>query len=218
LPKTLAFRYDKGEKRVSVEKRIFDILFGLALFMISLPFILICMIAVKLSSSGSILYVHPRVGCNGKPFGCLKFRTMYQHADAKLQPLLAADPMLMKEWNTYFKLKEDPRITPIGKFLRKTSLDELPQIWNVLKGDMSVVGPRPLTQHEVTYYLKDKAQKILSVRPGLTTLWVTQGRNGLSLEERIELEEYYVSHRSFWLDCKLIAQTVWVMVFPRGAY
>ena len=201
-----------------MEKRIFDILFGLALFMIFLPFILICMIAVKFSSSGSILYVHPRIGCNGKPFGCLKFRTMYPHADAKLQPLLAADPMLMKEWNTYFKLKEDPRITPVGKFLRKTSLDELPQIWNVLKGDMSVVGPRPLTQHEVTHYLKDKACKILSVRPGLTTLWVTQGRNDLSLEERIALEEYYVSHRSFWLDCKLIAQTVLLMICPRGAY
>lgn len=142
---------------------------------------------------------------------------MVQNADAALQPLLASDPSLMREWATYFKLKEDPRITAIGKFLRKTSLDELPQIWNVLKGEMSVVGPRPLTQHEVTHYLKDKAPHILSIRPGLTTLWITRGRNSLSLQARIELEEYYVAHRSFWLDCKLIVQTAFVMIFPNGA-
>jgi exopolysaccharide production protein ExoY len=199
-------------------KRIFDVLFSLIILLLASPFFLICMIVVKLSSSGPIFYAHARVGQNGKPFGCLKFRTMYQDADAKLQPLLASDPALMQEWQTYFKLKDDPRITPIGKFLRKTSLDELPQIWNVFKGDMSVVGPRPLTQYEVTYYLMDKANKILSVRPGLTTLWIVQGRNDFSLKERIELEEYYVNHRSFWLDCKLILKTIQVMIFPKGAY
>jgi undecaprenyl-phosphate galactose phosphotransferase len=206
------------KNRVSMGKRIFDILFSLLILVLSAPFFLICMIVVKLSSPGPIFYAHPRVGFNGKPFGCIKFRTMYLDADAKLQPLLASDPALMKEWKTYFKLKVDPRITAIGKFLRRTSLDELPQIWNVFKGDMSVVGPRPLTQHEVTHYLKDKASKILSVRPGLTTLWIIQGRNGLSLEERIELEEYYVTNRSFWLDCKLIVQTALLMIFPKGAY
>jgi undecaprenyl-phosphate galactose phosphotransferase len=143
---------------------------------------------------------------------------MYRDADTKLMPLLASNPILMQEWKTYFKLKEDPRITPIGKFLRKTSLDELPQIWNVFRGDMSVVGPRPLTQHEVDHYLKEKALTILSVRPGLTTLWITQGRNRLSLEERIELEEFYVQNRSFWLDLKLIFQTALLMIFPKGAY
>lgn len=199
-------------------KRIFDVLFSLFVLIVASPFFLLCMIVVKLSSPGPVFYAHPRVGHKGKPFGCLKFRTMYQDADAKLQPLLASDPALMQEWKTYFKLKVDPRITSIGKFLRKTSLDELPQIWNVFKGDMSIVGPRPLTQHEVVHYLKDKAGKILSVRPGLTTLWITQGRNDLSLEERIDLEEFYVSNRSFWLDCKLILQTIWVMIFPKGAY
>jgi undecaprenyl-phosphate galactose phosphotransferase len=143
---------------------------------------------------------------------------MYQNAEAKLQPLLASDPRLMKEWKTYFKLKADPRITPVGRFLRKTSLDELPQVWNVFKGDMSIVGPRPLTQHEVTHYLKEKADKILSVRPGLTTLWIVLGRNSFSLEKRIELEEYYVDHQTLWLDCKLIIQTALVMIFPKGAY
>ncbi len=199
-------------------KRIFDIIFSVLILILFSPFFLFCMIAVKLSSAGPIFYAHPRVGCNGKLFGCLKFRTMHQDADAKLQPLLASDPALMEEWKTYFKLKVDPRVTAIGKFLRRTSLDELPQIWNVFKGDMSVVGPRPLTQHEVIHYLKDKASRILSVRPGLTTLWIIQGRNGLSLEERIALEEYYVNHQSFWLDCKLILQTVLLMIFPKGAY
>ncbi len=199
-------------------KRIFDIFFSLIILILASPFFLICMIIVKSSSSGPIFYAHSRIGHKGKSFGCFKFRTMYQDADAKLQPLLSANPALMQEWQTYFKLKDDPRITAIGKFLRKTSLDELPQIWNVFKGDMSIVGPRPLTQHEVTYYLKDKAPKILSVRPGLTTLWIVQGRNDLSLKERIELEEYYVNNRSFWLDCRLILQTILVMLFPKGAY
>ena len=199
-------------------KRVFDLLFSLFILLLSSPFFLLCMLLVKCSSAGPVFYAHTRVGCNRKLFSCLKFRTMYQNAETRLEPLLASDPALMKEWTTYFKLKEDPRITFAGKFLRKTSLDELPQIWNVLKGEMSIVGPRPLTEHEVTHYLKSKASTILSVRPGLTTLWITQGRNGLSLEERIALEEYYVAHRSFWLDCKLIVQTALLMLFPKGAY
>lgn len=199
-------------------KRFFDLLFSFLILALAAPFFLLCALVVKLSSSGPIFYAHPRIGRDGKAFGCLKFRTMYQDADARLQPLLASNPALMQEWKTYFKLRQDPRVTPIGKFLRKTSLDELPQIWNVFRGDMSVVGPRPLTQHEVTYYLKEKAGRILSVRPGLTTLWIIKGRNRLSLEERVEWEEYYVKNRSFWLDLKLIFQTVFVMIFPRGAY
>jgi undecaprenyl-phosphate galactose phosphotransferase len=201
-----------------VSKRFFDVLFTLVIMILAAPFFFLCAAIVKLSSHGSVFYVHQRVGQNGKSFGCLKFRTMYKDADARLKPLLASDPALMSEWNTYFKLKVDPRITPIGKFLRKTSLDELPQFWNVLKGDMSVVGPRPLTSYEVTHYLKDKASTILSVKPGLTSLWITQGRNKLSLEARVALEEYYVTNRSFWLDCKLIGKTIILMLFPKGAY
>ncbi len=199
-------------------KRIFDIAFSLLILTLAAPFFLLCLFAVKCSSKGPIFYAHPRVGCKGKTFGCLKFRTMYQNADSILKPLLASNPALNTEWNTYFKLKVDPRITPIGKFLRKTSLDELPQFWNVLKGHMSIVGPRPLTEYEVTHYVKEKAPTILSVKPGLTTLWITQGRNSLSLEERISLEEYYVHHRTFWLDCKLIFKTIVLMLFPKGAY
>lgn len=199
-------------------KRLFDLLFSLCVLTVAAPFFLFCIAAVRFSSNGPVFYSHMRVGKNGKPFACLKFRTMYRNADLLLKPMLASNPLLMQEWQTYFKLREDPRITPIGKFLRKTSLDELPQVWNVFKGDMSVVGPRPLTQHEVTHYLKERAEQILSLRPGLTSLWITRGRNKLSLEQRIEMEAYYVANRSFLLDLQLIVQTALLMIFPKGAY
>jgi undecaprenyl-phosphate galactose phosphotransferase len=198
-------------------KRIFDIaasLFGLVFLS---PLLLLIALAVKCSTPGPVLYSHIRVGLNGTSFGCLKFRTMYDDADRKLQ-LLLTDPKFMDEWKKFYKLKFDPRITPMGKWLRKTSLDELPQLFNVLKGDMSVVGPRPLTKHEVTDYLKEKASTILSVKPGLTTLWIVQGRNLLTLEERIALEEVYVNTRSFWLDLRVICKTAWSLIFPKGAY
>jgi undecaprenyl-phosphate galactose phosphotransferase len=184
---------------------------------IAAPLFLCGMLMVKISSPGPIFYAHSRVGRNGQLFLCWKFRTMYQDAEAQLQPLLATNPTLQQEWATYFKLKTDPRITSVGRWLRKTSLDELPQIWNVFKGDMSVVGPRPLTQHEVIHYLREKAATILSVRPGLTTLWIIRGRNALSLEERIALETHYVTNRSFWLDCRLIFRTFLLMIFPNGS-
>jgi lipopolysaccharide/colanic/teichoic acid biosynthesis glycosyltransferase len=201
-----------------MERRLFDICIASLMLLFFSPFFLICLIAVKLSSPGPIFYSHPRIGLMGKSFGCLKFRTMYRDSERKLQPLLAANPALLHEWNTFFKLKTDPRITPVGNLLRKTSLDELPQIWNVIRGEMSIVGPRPLTEKEVTDYLKDKASIILSVRPGLTALWVTQGRNRLSLEERVALEEYYVKNRTFLLDCKVILQTALLLFNPKGAY
>lgn len=199
-------------------KRIFDIFFSLSALLIASPIFLFCAAAVKLSSPGSVFYAHARIGKEGKRFGCLKFRTMHSDADLKLQALLASNPILMQEWKTYYKLKTDPRITSIGKWLRKTSLDELPQFINVFLGDMSLVGPRPLTEDEVVHYLKEKAAKILSVRPGLTSLWIVKGRNRFTLKERIRLEEFYVDHRSFWLDLRLILQTAIRMIFPKGAY
>lgn len=199
-------------------KRAFDIGFSLAVLVFGFPLFFLCGAAVKCSSYGPVFYAHPRVGKNGKSFGCLKFRTMYTDADQKLKALLTSNPTLLKEWKTYYKLKADPRITPIGKWIRKTSLDELPQFLNVLKGDMSLVGPRPLTQDEVQNYLKEKAPKILSVKPGLTTLWIVKGRNKFTLQERIRLEEFYIDHQSFWLDLKLIFQTFLNMLFPKGAY
>ncbi|HLB53221.1 MAG TPA: sugar transferase [Chlamydiales bacterium] len=199
-------------------KRLFDLLFALFLLIVASPFFFIIALLVKGSSPGPIFYAHGRVGRSGRPFRCLKFRTMYLDADQKLKAVLLSDPLLFQEWQTYYKLKSDPRITFIGKWLRKTSLDELPQILNVLLGEMSIVGPRPLTQDEVTRYLKEKAGKILSVRPGLTTLWVVQGRNRLTLEERISLEELYVEKQSFWLDLKLIFKTAVSIFSMKGAY
>lgn len=182
------------------------------------PLFLIIALAVRLSSPGKIIYSHKRVGRNGKIFACYKFRTMFSDADERLEDLLASDPELHAEWLASRKLKEDPRITPVGKFLRKTSLDELPQFWNVIKGDLSVVGPRPLVPAEVAEYLGEKAQKILSVRPGLTCIWQVSGRNDTSYITRIHLDEVYVDNKSFWLDLKLIMQTVPCMLFPKGAY
>lgn len=199
-------------------KRVFDLIFSLGVLILGSPFFILCAIAVKLSSPGPVFYAHSRIGKDGKRFGCLKFRTMYFNADQKLQSLLASNPLLMQEWKTYYKLKADPRITPIGKWLRKTSLDELPQFINVFLGHMSLVGPRPLTEDEVVNYLKGKAPKILSIRPGLTSLWIVRGRNRYTLHERIKLEEFYVDHQSFGLDLQLILQTAIRMIFPKGAY
>ncbi len=143
---------------------------------------------------------------------------MFCDAEAKLQVLLASNHSLMEEWRTFYKLKEDPRVTSLGKWLRKTSLDELPQFWNVLKGEMSIVGPRPLSENEVRDYLGEKAAKILSLRPGLTSIWTVSGRNLLTYEERIALEESYVDQQTFRLDCFLILKTILTMILPKGAY
>lgn len=199
-------------------KRFFDLFFALFLFFFFSPLFFVAVILVKLSSPGPIFYRHPRVGKNHKLFNCLKFRTMYIDADQKLKTLLANNLELRREWDTYYKLKVDPRVTFFGKWLRKSSLDELPQILNVLKGEMSIVGPRPLTENEVSCYLKARADKILSVRPGLTSLWIVMGRNRLTLEERISLEELYIEKQSFLLDLSLIIKTAFRIFFPKGAY
>lgn len=199
-------------------KRFFDIVFSLTAITAGFPLFFLCALLIKCTSRGPVFYSCQRVGQQGRLFYCWKFRTMFFNAEEKLQALLASDVALMQEWKVYYKLKQDPRITPVGKWLRKTSLDELPQFWNVLKGDMSIVGPRPLTQDEIVRYLKEKAPKILSVRPGLTSIWVIKGRNDLTLNERIQWEEHYIDHRSFWLDLRLILQTVQKMLFPKGVY
>ncbi|MDE3045473.1 MAG: sugar transferase [Verrucomicrobiota bacterium] len=198
-------------------KRLFDIAFSSLVLTLGSPFFLLLALSIKLSSPGPIFYSCSRIGRNNTPFTCYKFRTMYADAETKLQLLLSSDVRLLQEWKTYFKLRQDPRITPLGKWLRKTSLDELPQFFNVFRGDMSVVGPRPLTQTEITDYLKENAPKLLSVRPGLTSLWAIRGRNHLTLEQRISLELHYVDNQNFLLDCRLILQTALHVFFPKGA-
>jgi len=200
-------------------KRGFDIFFSLLCLSLGAPFYLLIALLIFATSPGKVIYSHERIGRGGKPFRCYKFRSMYPNADQRLKDILATHPHLQEEWEINYKLKKDPRITPLGTFLRKTSLDELPQFWNVLKGDLSVVGPRPVVRDEIAKYYHVKAHKILSIRPGLTGIWQVSGRSDIqSYDKRIQLDEYYVNNHSFLLDMKLIAKTVPAMFFSKGAY
>ncbi len=210
-----------SQKNVSPDdliKRAFDIFFSLFFLILISPLFLLISLSIKLTSPGPIFYSQKRVGKDKKPFFFWKFRTMYVNAEALLQDLLKQDPYLRREWEKNWKLKQDPRITMVGRLLRKTSLDELPQFWNVLKGDMSIVGPRPAEEDEVSRHFKGKAAKILSVRPGITGLWQVSGRSFLSCREKVRLNEQYVDTRSFSLDLRLIAKTILVIFSSKGAY
>ena len=207
-------------------KRIFDIIFSLIVLTTLSPLLLVIALGVWLTSSGPILYRSRRVTLGGRLFNCLKFRTMYTNADERLQEIIQTDPERRAEWNRYLKLRNDPRITPLGSILRKTSLDEMPQFLNALFGDISVVGPRPFaimgneaeSERELTRYLGHRTEKILSIKPGITGLWQTSGRNQLSLADRVRLDEVYVDTRSFFGDLVLIAKTVPTVLLARGAY
>jgi exopolysaccharide production protein ExoY len=209
-----------------ISKRFFDILFSLSVLVIGSPIFLCIGLAIKLTSKGPIFYPSKRVKKDLKLFNCWKFRTMYIDADERLEHILASCPEKAKEWELFYKLKEDPRITKIGAFLRKTSLDEIPQFFNVLKGDLSVVGPRPMALmkkgqsmlEELKCYLGEEAETILSIQPGITGLWQTAGRNSLTLKERAKYELEYVKKRNFWLDLRLILKTIPAMVNAKGAY
>ena len=196
-------------------KRFFDILFSLIVLLICLPFFLIIALLIKIDSKGPVFYKHQRIGKNGKTIYLYKFRSMYKGADKKLKELLK-DSKLKKEWEENFKLDNDPRITRVGKILRKTSIDELPQLINILKGDMSVVGPRPIVEGEIEKYGKKQA-KFLSVTPGLTGWWACNGRSCKSYSDRIKLELYYVDHISLILDIKIIFKTVIAVLKGHGA-
>ena len=195
-------------------KRTVDFLGSFLGLVFLFPVFLVISVLILLDSNGAPIIRLKRIS-QSREFLMWKFRTMFEGAQNHKGDLAQSN---IRSDSPFFKMENDPRVTKFGKILRKTRLDELPQLLNVFKGDMSIVGPRPLTQYEVSHYLKHKAPQILSLRPGLTTLWITKGRNKLSLEKRIELEEYYVNHRSFWLDCKLIFRTIFIMIFPRGSY
>lgn len=199
-------------------KRSFDILFSLFALAICLPLLFAIGLAIRLTSRGKAIYAHDRIGRGGIQFRCYKFRTMYRDADNKLKKLLADDDAMRKEWELTRKLKHDPRITPIGRLLRKTSLDELPQFWNVLKGDLSVVGPRPVVRKELDEFYGSKAAKVLSLRPGLTGIWQVSGRSDTSYATRVLLDESYVDNQSLLLDIKLICKTLPAMISSKGAY
>ena len=200
-------------------KRIGDIIFSLIVLTLGSPIFISIAILVKLSSPGSVFYIQKRVGRNYREFGCIKFRTMYKDADDLLPNLLEKYPLMRKEFEKDFKLRQDPRITKLGRFLRRSSLDELPQFFNVLKGEMSVVGPRPIVSNEIIKYSLFM-EEVISVRPGLTGLWQVSGRNNLSYKKRVELDLLYARNRNFLLDLEIIILTLGVLLFPmdRGAF
>ena len=200
-------------------KRLGDIIFSLLVLTLGLPIFILIGILVKLSSPGSVFYIQKRVGRNYRKFGCIKFRTMYKDADELLPNILEKYPLMRKEFEKDFKLRHDPRITKLGRFLRRSSLDELPQFFNVLKGEMSVVGPRPIVSDEIKKYSLFM-DEVISVRPGLTGLWQVSGRNNLSYKKRVQLDLVYARNRNFLLDLEIIILTLGVLLFPmdRGAF
>lgn len=196
-------------------KRVFDICLSMLLLILFSPLMLLIAALIKATSKGSIFYGGTRLGLHGKPFSCWKFRTMSPHAESILDRHLQTTPRALQEWNTYKKLKKDPRITFVGRLLRKTSLDELPQLWNALRGDLSLVGPRPYLPEEVGELLKEKAPTILSVRPGMTGLWQVSGRSNLPFQERIRLDQEYIRLQSWRFDFLLLCKTIPVVLFLR---
>ena len=198
-------------------KRFIDIFLIVLASPLLIPVFIILMFLTKVTSKGPVFYGHRRVGKNGKEFKCWKFRSMCIDADKKLEEILANNPEMRLEWEKERKFQNDPRVTKFGKFLRKTSLDELPQLFNILVGQMSFVGPRPVTESELEKYGESK-DYVLSVTPGLSGMWQTSGRSDTEYEERIALDTSYIQNWSIWLDIWILIKTVYVVLKGRGAY
>nr|WP_235012005.1 sugar transferase [Caballeronia catudaia] len=206
----------EGATVSDIAKRTIDILGSSTLLVVLLP-ILIGIGLIVLSDGGHAIFGHQRIGRGGRTFRCLKFRSMINNADAVLTDFLAKNPQAREEWNRDFKLRNDIRITPIGRILRRTSLDELPQLWNVLRGDMSLVGPRPVVDKELPRYGQD-ARYYLMVKPGMTGLWQVSGRNDVDYATRVSLDVSYVKERSVLLDVSILLRTFKVVFEKDGAY
>ena len=195
-------------------KRAFDLAAAAALLAFTAPLLLLVALKVKLADGGAVVFAHTRVGRHGRPFRCYKFRTMVPNSAEVLAELLARDPQARAEWAKDRKLKRDPRVTRLGRFLRKTSLDELPQLVNVLKGEMSLVGPRPVVPDELELYGEAKVY-YLQVRPGLTGLWQVSGRSDLDYARRVALDAWYVRNWTLWYDVLILCRTL--LVVPAAA-
>lgn len=200
-----------------IMKRILDI--GIIVFFSPLwiPIMLILAVLTKLTSKGPVFYGHKRIGKNHKTIICWKFRSMCINSQEILEQILATDPVRRAEWEKDRKFSNDPRVTKFGKFLRKTSLDELPQIFNILKGDMSLVGPRPVTEPELIKY-QNYQDYVLSVLPGLSGMWQISGRSDTGYDERISFDTFYIQNWSIWLDIWILLKTIWVVLSGKGAY
>jgi Undecaprenyl-phosphate galactose phosphotransferase WbaP len=202
--------------RARVLKRVIDILLVVVFSVVALPLIVAIAGLIKLTSPGPAFFGQRRYGRKGEPFMAWKFRSMAADASQVLEQWLASDPALREEWRRSHKLRNDPRVTRIGRFLRRTSLDELPQFWNILRGQMSFVGPRPIVAEEIARY-GDSYSLYKKVTPGLTGLWQVSGRNNTSYEQRVNFDLYYVRNWSLWLDLYVLARTVRVVVLGDGA-
>jgi lipopolysaccharide/colanic/teichoic acid biosynthesis glycosyltransferase len=198
-------------------KRSFDLLSTVVGGLLISPILLMAYVLIKLDSPGSAIFIQERPGQNGKPFRIYKFRTMHTDAEQRFAQLMLEDSLLAKEFEQHGKLKVDPRVTRVGSWLRNLSLDELPQLWNVLKGDMSLVGPRPYLANQVVQ-LEGTDVMISRVPPGITGLWQVSGRSNMLFEQRIALDTYYVQNWSLWLDFIILARTVASVLLRRGAY
>jgi Undecaprenyl-phosphate galactose phosphotransferase WbaP len=210
------FQESRQGRSSDCAKRFIDVFGSSTLLILLLP-ILIVIGFVVAKDGGNAIFGHERVGRGGRSFKCLKFRSMVMNADTVLAELLAKDPLAREEWNRDFKLKNDMRITRIGRILRRTSLDELPQLWNVLRGDMSLVGPRPIVEKELSRYGQD-AHYYLKVKPGMTGLWQVSGRNNIDYATRVSLDVSYVKERSILLDVTILIRTFKVVFEKDGAY
>jgi len=211
-------RNNMSRKFNIVIKRCVDIIIStLAIAFLCIPFLLVVLI-IRLDSKGPALFRQTRIGKDRRPFICYKVRTMYLDADKRLNKILSSNPAAKEEWEKYRKLKNDPRITRIGRFLRRFSLDELPQFFNVFMGNMSIVGPRPVLQEEIDLYYKDMADFCFSVRPGITGLWQVSGRNNSNYDQRIALDAWYIKNWHLWLDVVIILKTIGITARASGAY
>ena len=201
---------------LQIQKWMLDKVLSIIAFVLLLPFFLLVPALVKLTSPGPVFYRQRRLGRKGREISIWKFRSMYMDADERLKRILAEDPAAAKEWKESFKLHDDPRVTPLGRFLRKTSIDEFPQLFNVLSGDMALVGPRPIVKDEVAYY--GTAYKVFaSVKPGITGLWQVSGRSDTNYARRVALDTEYVINWSPWLDIWILIRTVFTVLTSRGA-
>ncbi len=197
-------------------KRSVDVLLAGAGLLFLLPVLVIIAIVVKTNDGGPILFAHTRRGRDGTSFKCLKFRSMAVDAQQRLEELLKNDEKLRAEWAARQKLENDPRVTSVGRFLRKTSLDELPQLWNIVRGDMSVVGPRPIVADEVVRY-RDDIKAYDAYRPGIFGLWQISGRSETTYDDRVAMDVEYAQRQSFWLDLKIMILGIPAVLLSRGA-
>jgi Undecaprenyl-phosphate galactose phosphotransferase WbaP len=207
--------YHLLNKNERIIKRIFDMILTILILLVSWPIFLFLVLLVRLDSKGPILYSQKRLGLHGETFDSYKFRTMFVNAEEKLSELLESNPEAAREYHQYHKLANDPRVTRVGRFLRRYSLDELPQLINVLKGDMNLIGPRSYLPRELPD-MGEHAGIILKVRPGITGWWQVMGRNATTFNERLHLDEYYISNWSIWLDIYIVIKTFWVLISGQG--